>query len=97
MLSNGDIVEIEADAVRCVARVRDARDGRLHVALELGEYLPWIDEAVVVRSGEEVHEARILHVGATTALLQLMAPEPASVSTPSANLHSETRDIDDGW
>jgi hypothetical protein len=78
----GDLVEVDAAGpdtrVRALARVRESSDaGRLHVALEMGEYLPWVDTDVQIRHfGNDVSRsctARILHAGSSTALLQLIA------------------------
>ncbi|MDB4933062.1 MAG: hypothetical protein JWP87_34 [Labilithrix sp.] len=74
----GDLVEVDAASVRAVARVRESSvAGRLHVALEMGEYLPWVDADVQIRHfGNDVSRsctARILHAGASTALLQIIA------------------------
>jgi hypothetical protein len=84
----GDIVQIDADAIRAVARVRESSGGRLHIALEKGEYLPWVDANVQIRHFGEGPErsqvAKILHVGATTALLQLVEGIPVPASTPRA-------------
>ena len=74
---NGDLVEVETISVRAVARVREAGvDGRLHIAFEQGEYMPWVDTDVQIRQfGNDPSRsstARILHAGSTTALLQLI-------------------------
>jgi hypothetical protein len=46
----GDLVEVCTDSVRALARVRESSDaGRLHIAFEMGEYLPWVDAAVLIR------------------------------------------------
>jgi hypothetical protein len=73
----GDLVEVDTENVRAVARVRESSgDGRLHIALELGEYLPWVDAEVLIRhfGNDPVHSctAKILHAGSTTALLQII-------------------------
>jgi hypothetical protein len=73
----GDLVEVDTDSVRAVARVRESSDaGRLHIAFEMGEYLPWVDADVQVRHfGNDVarsRTARILHAGSSTALLQII-------------------------
>ncbi len=89
---NGDLVEIETISVRAVARIREAgTDGRLHVAFEQGEYMPWVDTDVQIRQfGNDPSRsctARILHAGSTTALLQLITVietrrEPEPVRAP---------------
>ncbi len=75
----GDLVEVFTDSVRALARVRESSEGgRLHIAFEMGEYLPWVDAAVVIRHvGRDGRETRactahILHAGSSTALLQLL-------------------------
>jgi hypothetical protein len=73
----GDLVEVDTENVRAVARVRESSgDGRLHIALELGEYLPWVDADVLIRHfGNDPTRsctAKILHAGSTTALLQII-------------------------
>ena len=83
----GDLVEVFTDSVRALARIRESSDaGRLHIAFEMGEYLPWVDAAVLIRHAEAPQTtwdvqstrgtrtctARILHAGTSTALLQLL-------------------------
>ncbi len=77
--ATGDRVEVFTDSVRALARVRESAGGRLHIAFEMGEYLPWVDAAVLIRhaAGSEVVapracSARILHAGTSTALLQIV-------------------------
>jgi hypothetical protein len=86
----GELVEVFTDSVRALARVREASEaGRLHIAFEMGEYLPWVDTAVLIRLaasgasgasgacgariGARGCAARILHAGSSTALLQILA------------------------
>ena len=87
----GDLVEVDAGAVRAVARIRESStDGRLHVAFEMGQYLPWVDTDVEIRhKGDDIAPAcfaKIIHAGANTALLQLTviaeAPEVAGGRAP---------------
>ncbi|MBX3191629.1 MAG: hypothetical protein KF819_31845 [Labilithrix sp.] len=90
--ATGDLVQIETDAIRAIARVRESAGGRLHIALETGEYLPWVDEVRIRHFGDGPERslvAKMLHGGTTTALLQIvtdlelpMIPPPAS--TPRA-------------
>jgi hypothetical protein len=86
----GDLVEVFTDSVRALARVRESSaGGRLHIAFEMGEYLPWVDAAVLIRHAATTQvlgdvlgarssctacTAHILHAGTSTALLQLLAP-----------------------
>ncbi len=108
----GDLVEVETTNVRAVARVRESSGGgRLHLALEGGEYLPWVDDQVLIRHfGNDPTRsctAKILHAGSSTALLQIieMAEE---LKTPPAGLpslrvqaarapHDTIPSIDDDW
>lgn len=86
VFGTGDLVEVDTELVRAVARVRESSQaGRLHIAFEMGEYLPWVDADVQVRHfGNDVSQsctARILHAGSSTALLQIVdlveAPPPS--------------------
>jgi hypothetical protein len=77
--ATGDLVEVLTDSVCALARVRESEGGRLHIAFEMGAYLPWVDTAVLIRhaAGSEVVgpracSARILHAGTSTALLQIL-------------------------
>ncbi len=46
----GELVEVFTDSVRALARIREtSKTGRLHIAFEMGEYLPWVDAAVLIR------------------------------------------------
>ncbi len=83
----GELVEVFTDSVRALARVREVSEGgRLHIAFEMGEYLPWVDAAVLIRhaAGAGLPRmrscvARILHAGTSTALLQIVGPEAPGV------------------
>ena len=73
----GDLVEVDTETVRTVARVRESSGGgRLHIAFEMGQYMPWVDTDVQVRHfGNDATRsctAKIIHAGASTALLQLV-------------------------
>lgn len=52
---------MSTDSVRALARIRESSDaGRLHIAFEMGEYLPWVDAAVSIRvvgNGRSAHES----------------------------------------
>ena len=107
----GDLVEIDTVNVRALARVRESSgDGRLHLALEVGQYLPWVDDAVHIRHfGNDPQRsctAKILHAGASSALLQILEmvdqvqARLASVppSAPIASVpHASMPSIDDDW
>jgi len=109
--ANGDLVEIDVANVRAVARVRESSgEGRLHLALEVGEYLPWVDDAVLIRHfGNDPARsctAKILHAGASTALLQILEMVE-QVRTPRQGIgtaapialppHATIPSIDDDW
>lgn len=104
---NGDLVEVDAASasIRAVARVREASTtGRLHIAFEMGEYLPWIDAEVQIRHvGNDpatASTAKILHAGSSTALLQLVAPAEAGPSSgvrPALDTFPSTTSIDEEW
>jgi hypothetical protein len=82
--STNDIVEIETSQYRAVARVRNVDGDRLHVALDPGGYLPWVDDPVLVRPAADpsiVIDARILHAGGVTALIELIDIADAAGST----------------
>ncbi|MDB5219384.1 MAG: hypothetical protein JWO86_7311 [Myxococcaceae bacterium] len=77
--ATGDLVEVFTDSVRALARVRESDGGRLHIAFEMGEYLPWVDTAVLIRHAAHADvvapracSARILHAGTSTAMLQIL-------------------------
>jgi hypothetical protein len=109
--ANGDLVEIDTANVRAVARVRESSEGgRLHLALEVGEYLPWVDGDVFIRHfGNDPNRsctAKILHAGASTALLQILemveqvrTPQQGVGSVPPIALGPNVviPSIDDDW
>ncbi len=73
---NGDLVEVDASSFRAIARIRESGNGgRLHIAFEMGEYLPWIDGDVHIRHfGNDPSRscvATIIHAGTSTALLEI--------------------------
>jgi hypothetical protein len=78
----GELVEVDSASVRAVARVRESSGGgRLHIAFEMGQYMPWGDADVHVRHfGNDATQscvARIIHAGSSTALLQLVGVGPS--------------------
>jgi hypothetical protein len=96
VFGTGDLVEVDTESVRAVARVRESSEaGRLHIAFEMGEYLPWVDANVQVRHfGNDVSHsctARIIHAGSSTALLQIVDRVEA-VPPSSAGAASGTSD-----
>lgn len=79
---NGDLLEVEVGSFHAVARVRSVDGHTLHVALERGGYLPWIDELARVRrfgdAPKHSFDGRILHSTAATALIELLGRAPTS-------------------
>jgi hypothetical protein len=75
----GDLVMVDTGNIESIARVRSTSDGRLHIALEQGQFLPWTGEPVTVRRCNDLtartHTARIIHASTATATLE-MIPEP---------------------
>lgn len=83
----GDLVEVDTASVRAVARIRESSGGgRIHIAFEMGQYLPWVDANVQIRHfGNDVTQSRlakIIHAGASTALLQLIGVGPDAPPEP---------------
>lgn len=109
VFGNGDLVEVDTTTFCALARVRLVDGRKLHVALEQGGYLPWVDSPVQVRLFQDAaavsHTARILHCGSVTALLELDAPEasegsaapplPRPPSSPDAG--PDLGEIDSAW
>src|SRR5687768_4191740 len=98
---NGDLVQIETDDVVALARVRENNGGRLHIALEVGEYLPWVDATVRIRAAGQAllhaRRARILHAGNATALLEIISPEEtAPMGLPRGPMGTLPM-IDENW
>lgn len=104
---NGDLVEVDAASasIRAVARVRESSTtGRLHIAFEMGEYLPWIDAEVQIRhygsDPASSSTAKILHSGSSTALLQLVNAVDEGLTSgvrPALDTVPSTASIDEEW
>jgi hypothetical protein len=79
---NGDLVEVEVGSFRALARVRDVDGETIHVALEQGGYLPWIDDLARVRrfgdAAKRAFDGRILHSCASTAMIEVLGRAPTS-------------------
>jgi hypothetical protein len=74
----GELVEVFTDSVRALARIRETSDaGRLHIAFEMGEYLPWVDAAVLIR-----HAPTSLPPPADSDVQGSIASGPARVTRP---------------
>lgn len=103
----GDLIEVDAATVsthfRAVARVRESSSsGRLHIAFEMGEYMPWIDADVQIRHfGNDPARssvAKILHAGSSTALLQIVdCVEEAAAPSGVRPALDTLPNIDDDW
>lgn len=75
--ANGDLVEVDTENVRALARIRRAEHSRIHIALEQGQYLPWVEEPVLLRRRGDAPEratiARIVHTSSSAATLEVIA------------------------
>lgn len=82
-LRYGDLVEIDVAEMRAVARVRAVAGRRLHLALEPGGYVPWVDGPVWVRRVGELERraGRILHASSVTVSLELDEERPELVTS----------------
>jgi len=95
-LGANELVEIDAENILALARVRSVDSGRLYVALEQGMFLPWTDRTVRMRRcGDDcVYDARIIHSGGSTATLQVLA----RVTNPEIPPPNDTeRELDRWW
>ena len=83
--ANGDLVQIETSNVRAFARVRSVEQGRVHIALEQGEYLPWVEEPVTIRRSSDRLEqssiARVVHTSSASATLELLGASRGAMDT----------------
>lgn len=73
----GDLVEVDAANIVALARVRSIDGDRLHLALEQGGFVPWVEEAIVVRrfgDADRGWEARVTYSGASTVTLEVLGP-----------------------
>jgi hypothetical protein len=81
----GELVEVFTDSVRALARIRESSDaGRLHIAFEMGEYLPWVDAAVLIR-----HAHAHVHAPQAGSDVQSTVSRPATIATARI-LHAGT-------
>lgn len=75
----GDLVIVDTGNIESLARVRSCTGDRIHIALEQGQFLPWMEEPVTVRRCNDLtartRTARIVHASSATATLE-MIPEP---------------------
>lgn len=99
---NGDLVQIDTADISALARVREASGGRVHLALEAGEYLPWVDEVVLIRAAGAAPlaavKAKIRHAGNSTALLKMVVEELVPLAYRETPSPAETLPfIDENW
>lgn len=80
---NGDLVELDVGNIRALARVRLFEGTRMHLALEQGQYCPWVGDPMQVRHYGEASgaTARIVHTGGVTVTLELLGPGRAKMDT----------------
>ncbi len=81
---NGDLVELDVGNIRALARVRLNDGKRMHLALEPGQYCPWVSDPLQIRHfGDGPGRgsvARIVHCGGATVTLEIIGSgsrEPA--------------------
>lgn len=81
----GELVEIDAANVVALARVRSIDCDRMHLALEQGGFVPWVEEAILVRRFGDASlswDARVTYSGASTVTLEMLGRTPARSSVP---------------
>ena len=98
----GDLVQIDTTDISALARVRESTGFKVHIALEVGEYLPWVDEIVMIRvagaSPLLARKAKMLHAGNSTALLELVVEELIPLAYRDGRGPLETLPfIDENW
>lgn len=75
--ANGELVEVDTENVCAIARVRSSDRGRVHVALEQGQYLPWVEGPVQLRRRGDAADrstiVRIVHTSSSSATLEVIA------------------------
>jgi hypothetical protein len=92
MFAIHEMIEVEMMTFHALARVRAVDGDRLHVALEPGSYLPWIDAPALVRGPGALEgvDARVLRACMTTALLELRPPGVMSGPPPPESRDTQT-------
>jgi hypothetical protein len=82
---NGDLVELDVGNIRALARVRLFEGTRMHLALEQGQYCPWVADPLQIRHfGDSCGRgatARIIHTGGVTVTLELLGPARVRMDT----------------
>jgi hypothetical protein len=74
---NGDLVELDVGNIRALARVRLFEGTKMHLALEQGQYCPWVSDPLQIRHFGDASRgatARIVHTGGVTVTLELLGP-----------------------
>lgn len=99
---NGDLVQIDTADITALGRVRESNGVKVHVALEVGEYLPWVDEIVMLRAAGAspllARKAKMLHAGNSTCLLEMVVDELVPLAYRDVRGPLETLPfIDENW
>jgi hypothetical protein len=86
-IGNGELVQVDAPNIVALGRVRAVDGDRVHVALEQGGFLPWIEDAVQLRrfgdGTDRAWDMRIVHCGTATATLEVIGrSQPAPGAAP---------------
>lgn len=97
---NGDLVQIDTADITALGRIREANGVKVHVALEVGEYLPWVDEVVMLRAAGAspllARKAKMLHAGNSTCLLEMVVDELIPLAYRDAPVETLPF-IDENW
>ncbi len=84
--ANGDLVQLDIGDIRALARVRLFEGTRMHLALEQGQYCPWVAEPLQLRhlgaGAQQTCLARIVHTGGVTVTLELLPGRPKLDTLP---------------
>ncbi len=84
--ANGDLVELDIGDIHALARVRLFEGTKMHLALEQGQYCPWVSEPLQLRRFGDGPQhgclARIVHTGGVTVTLELLPGRPKLDTLP---------------